>query len=635
MLGYWLQTAKVDITSPDSLKEFILHDQFLSSLNSDLYIHLKERGNMSLSDTVECADNWLSAHSEHHSINTNRLLVRSDGNFVPTCKQASKPNSVDLRTCFNCNSRTPLRRDCPLLKESRKRDDNFRAQIALTDASVSTRSNSVLGSDICDIHDMSNITVNSDVFDVVPLNTELSSSNVSCVNIGNAFNNASDSKFWCCGTVNGMYVSSILRDTGCNCVIISKSLLPNLNYDDMPLISVSDFLGIKHLLPQTSVFLKCMYYTGWVPALVAALPHYSVLIGNIDGVQDPSCCFDTKLCQVVTRPGTSAAPTDRNASHPLFSSALVAINITPDEFCNKQHNCPSLKSLWHKCSAGQNISSGGSTCKFVSVNNVLYRECIASSKDHLVGNRAIVLPIECRNVVMRVTHDTPFSGHFSYRKTLGKILADFFWPGCSLDVKNFVRSCEICQRICHRRDLPVPMCRMPIISEPFSVISIDITGPIEPTTSSGHKYILTIIDDATGFPEAIPLRSITSIAIAEALVSVFSRLGIPNVIRSDQGSNFTSKLMSQLHNMLAITPIFSSIYHPQGNGRVEHFHSTLKLSLRKLCVDRPRDWNKFLVCVLFAIREMPGDRTGLSPFELLYGRRVRGPTAVLRDLWGN
>ena len=93
--------------------------------------------------------------------------------------------------------------------------------------------------------------------------------------------------------------------------------------------------------------------------------------------------------------------------------------------------------------------------------------------------------------------------------------------------------------------------------------------------------------------------------------------------------------MGELHKLLGIKPIFSTPYHPETLGRIERFHSTLRMSLRKLCSDKPRDWHRYLVPTLFAIREMPSDRTGYSAFELLYGRRVRGPITVLRDLWEN
>ena len=56
-----------------------------------------------------------------------------------------------------------------------------------------------------------------------------------------------------------------------------------------------------------------------------------------------------------------------------------------------------------------------------------------------------------------------------------------------------------------RRTKPVQLVKMPIIETQFSCISIDIVGPLNPASSAGHKYILTVIDWATGFPEAVPL----------------------------------------------------------------------------------------------------------------------------------
>jgi len=174
---------------------------------------------------------------------------------------------------------------------------------------------------------------------------------------------------------------------------------------------------------------------------------------------------------------------------------------------------------------------------------------------------------------------------------------------------------------------------MPIMTEPFSRVAIDIVGPLNPPSDDGHKYILTLIDFATGFPEAIPLREIDSVSVAEALLVIFSRVGILREIFSDRGTQFTSQLMGELHKLLGIKPLFTTPYHPSGNGRVERFHSTLKASLRKLCVDKPKDWHRYLIPILFALREIPNDRTRISAFELLYGRAVRGPLTVLRDLW--
>ena len=57
--------------------------------------------------------------------------------------------------------------------------------------------------------------------------------------------------------------------------------------------------------------------------------------------------------------------------------------------------------------------------------------------------------------------------------------------------------------------------------------------------------------------------------------------------------------------------------------------------IKKLCDKRPKDWHRYLHSALFAIREMPNDTLKFSPFELLYGRRVRGPLSILPELWTN
>ena len=87
---------------------------------------------------------------------------------------------------------------------------------------------------------------------------------------------------------------------------------------------------------------------------------------------------------------------------------------------------------------------------------------------------------------------------------------------------------------------------MEIVTEPFKKIAIDIVGELLRTTT-GHKYILTIVDYATWYPEAIPLRTRNAKTVAEALIQYFSGVGIPDEIVSDQGSNFMSKLLAQLY----------------------------------------------------------------------------------------
>ena len=93
--------------------------------------------------------------------------------------------------------------------------------------------------------------------------------------------------------------------------------------------------------------------------------------------------------------------------------------------------------------------------------------------------------------------------------------------------------------------------------------------------------------------------------------------------------------MKELHRLIIVNPLFITPYHPMGIGRCERLHSTLNACLKKLCIDKPRDLDRYLIPTFFALREISSDRSGFSAFELLYGRQVRGPLAFLRDLWGD
>ena len=146
-----------------------------------------------------------------------------------------------------------------------------------------------------------------------------------------------------------------------------------------------------------------------------------------------------------------------------------------------------------------------------------------------------------------------------------------------------------------------PLRPVDIVIEPFKKIAIDIVGEL-PRTTTGYRYILTMVDYATRYPEAIPLRSTSSKAVADALIHYFSRVGIPDEIVSDQGSNFVSKVMAQLYEQLGITKIKTSVYHPEANGLVERFNGTLKSMLKEVCSRAGSDLGQISPILAFCLQ---------------------------------
>ncbi len=260
-------------------------------------------------------------------------------------------------------------------------------------------------------------------------------------------------------------------------------------------------------------------------------------------------------------------------------------------------------------------------------DGLLYRRWIPPGRGEEYGIEQLVLPKACRRA-----HEIPLAGHLGSDKTRQRILRRFYWPTVFKDIEEFCKCCEICQKASSRKVSPAPLMPLPIITEPFKKVAMDIVGPL-PRSRSGNVYILVLCDYATCYPEAVPLRGIDAAHIAEELIKIFARVGMPEEILTDQGSNFTSQLLAEFYRLLHIQSIRTSPYHPQTDGLVERFNQTLKSMLRKAVSSEGKDWDKWIPYLLFAYREVPQASTGFSPFELLYGRNVWGPLDILKESW--
>ena len=87
-------------------------------------------------------------------------------------------------------------------------------------------------------------------------------------------------------TINGSWSSSIIRDTGCSGVVISKEALPDINPSLYPKVQVADYLGHIDEFSVIKCYLGCPFYTSWTDAVRALIKFASALVGNIPGVQD-------------------------------------------------------------------------------------------------------------------------------------------------------------------------------------------------------------------------------------------------------------------------------------------------------------------------------------------------------------
>lgn len=149
--------------------------------------------------------------------------------------------------------------------------------------------------------------------------------------------------------------------------------------------------------------------------------------------------------------------------------------------------------------------------------------------------------------VLRLAHEHIMSSHLDVTKTFCLISRYFYWPGIKSDVSAFCKACKICQLAGKpNQKVPVaPLNPIPVMSEPFERLVIDCVGPL-PKTEAGHQYLVTIMCAATRFPETIPLRNLKAKAAVKELIKFCSTFGLPKIIQTDCGTNFTSRIFEQI-----------------------------------------------------------------------------------------
>ncbi len=177
------------------------------------------------------------------------------------------------------------------------------------------------------------------------------------------------------------------------------------------------------------------------------------------------------------------------------------------------------------------------------------------------NKQLLVVPRPKTETVMELAHSHPMAGHLGALNTIQRIRDRFHWPGLDAEVKRFCRACPTCQRTSPSTPPPSPLIPLPIIEVPFERIGMDLVGPL-PKSARGHEHILVVVDYATRYPEAIPLRKATSKAIAQELFLLCSRVGIPAEILTDQGTPFMSRTMADLCRLLQVKQLRTSRVPP-------------------------------------------------------------------------
>jgi hypothetical protein len=315
---------------------------------------------------------------------------------------------------------------------------------------------------------------------------------------------------------------------------------------------------------------------------------------NVDLLNDDFQCTVTDSANRVDQTNDVVTPEDVD---------VLRVNSSRDVLREEQISDPTLKA----CRSMADQCRGG----YFWRNGLLYHA------DRVLNCKVeqICVPQSRRKDVISLAHEKGF--HQGHKKTGERIRYSFFWPSLRSDIIDYCASCTSCQQ---RRRLRtsdrVPIAPIERPGLPGDHLMMDIIGPIDPPSSQGHKYLLTVICLHSRWPFAYLLKNLSARAVCDCLCDAFSHLGVASVISSDCGTNFTSKLTQLFLERMGCSPRFNTPAHPEASGTVERFNQTFKRMLHHVITSHARQWHKYIPFVIWAVRESGNETTGPVHFAL-------------------
>ena len=273
--------------------------------------------------------------------------------------------------------------------------------------------------------------------------------------------------------------------------------------------------------------------------------------------------------------------------------------------------------------------------KIIYLNNLLWKK---STKG---GNLRLCIP-ECEELKQKVLfseHDDPSRGHPGVFKTTKFLQIKFYWPGMDNDIKEYIASCEKCQRNKHRQtrapgllnSLPIPEARWQHVTMDF-ILSLP--------KARGYNSIWVIVDRLTKRAHFIPIFMGRGNSSAKACAAIFQKEfqrlhGIPETIISDRDCRFNSAFWLEFMELQGCKHQLSSAFRPNTDGQTERTNRFIEDYVRNYIYANQENWPDLLWSAEFAYNSRVHESLKMSPFEADLGYVPRAiPDRIFNDIVG-
>lgn len=247
-----------------------------------------------------------------------------------------------------------------------------------------------------------------------------------------------------------------------------------------------------------------------------------------------------------------------------------------------------------------------------------YHNCrtqLSVERGCLMRGHKVVVPAALRDTICNELH----SSHFGIVKMKAEARKHVWFPGIDAALERLAAACTVCAAL---RPAPphAPLASWPHPPHAFYRIHVDFLGPFH------NQMYFIVVDAFSKWVECFPMSSsYGSKAVIGRLNELMSRVGIPKVLVSDNGTSFTSEEFQHFCSINGIKHVCSPPYHPSSNGQAESFVKIIKKGLKTIILnnENKNSLQERILKFLFDYRNSKNSTTEKSPAELVYGRPLR------------